>query len=67
MHEGYCSQFVCLSVCLLSVADLVPAYDALASSPEEGLGTRLTTRVQQIELTSQVFAELQRFSTDGFR
>ena len=29
MREGYCSQFVCLSVC---VADLVPAYDARATN-----------------------------------
>ena len=43
-----------LSVCYfvyVFVADLVPAYDACAT----------------IELTSQVFAERQRFSADGFR
>ena len=37
MHEGDCSQFVCLSVCVcvcvcMFVADLVPAYDVCATN-----------------------------------
>ena len=31
MHEGYCSQFVSLFVCVI-VADLVTAYDACATN-----------------------------------
>ena len=42
---------VCLFVCQ-SVTTLLPAYP---------------TCVQQIELTRQVFADLQRFSSDEFR
>ena len=53
MREGYCSQFVCVSVCL-SVC-LLP------------IKCQCTTCVRQIELTSIVFTQLPRFPTGRFR
>ena len=46
-HERYCSQFVCVCVCLsdLSVTILAPAYDVCATNCIYHTGLRLTLKV----------------------